>query len=120
MVPDPNADRTFTDSKLDWSEHKAEPHAAVLRTYRELIALRRARPELTDPWLDRLGVEVDESARTVVLHRASLRVVVNLGESPAEVLLGSPVREILLASGDAAPAGTSLTVPPESFAVAQL
>ena len=120
VVPDPNADRTFTDSKLDWSEHKAEPHAAVLRTYRELIALRRARPELTDPWLDRLGVEVDESARTVVLHRASLRVVVNLGESPAEVLLGSPVREILLASGDAAPAGTSLTVPPESFAVAQL
>jgi maltooligosyltrehalose trehalohydrolase len=120
VVPDPNAERTFTDSKLDWSEHKAEPHATVLRTYRELIALRRARPELTDPWLDRLGVEIDESARTVVLHRGALRVVVNLGNSPAEVPLGLPVREILLASADAAPADTSLTVPRESFAVVQL
>jgi hypothetical protein len=47
-------------------------------------------------------------------------VVVNLGNSPAEVPLGLPVREILLASADAAPAATSLTVPRESFAVVKL
>jgi hypothetical protein len=35
----------------------------VLSTYRELIALRKARPELSDPWLEDVEVDVDEEAR---------------------------------------------------------
>jgi maltooligosyltrehalose trehalohydrolase len=120
IVPDPNAESTFTESRLDWSELDAEPHATLLRTYRRLIALRRARPELSEPWLGRLGVEVDEVARTVVLVRGSLRVVVNLGASVARVELGRPVRTLLLASGGAIDEGTVLGVPAESFAVVEL
>jgi maltooligosyltrehalose trehalohydrolase len=121
-VPDPNAENTFTESKLDWSEPDTEPHATLLRTYRRLIALRRARPELSEPWLDRLEVEVDEAARTVVLVRGSLRVVVNLGASKARVGLGRPVREVLLASGDVGDGweGAAIGVPAESFAVVEL
>jgi len=133
-VPDPNADATFLDSKLDWSEPKAEPHATLLRTYRELIALRRDRPELSDPWLDRLRVEVHETTRTVVLCRGELRVAVNLSDRPATVPLHRPVTEVLLTStgatleraatpdrtaGDPA-LGTELTLPAESFAVVAL
>jgi maltooligosyltrehalose trehalohydrolase len=120
QVPDPNAERTFLDSKLDWSEPDAEPHVALLRTYRDLIALRRARAELTDPWLDRLRVEAHEAARTVVLHRGTLRVVVNLGAEPATVALDVPVREILLASAVPSVEDTDLLVPAESFAVVAL
>jgi maltooligosyltrehalose trehalohydrolase len=120
QVPDPNAESTFLDSKLDWSEPDAEPHTTLLRTYRDLIALRRARPELTDPWLDRLLVEVHEAARTVVLHRGDLRVVVNLGARPATVALDGPGREILLASADPSIKDTDLFIPAESFAVVEL
>ncbi len=120
LVPDPNADSTFTDSKLDWSEPASEPHATLLRTYRALIALRRARPELTDPWLDRLQVTVDEDARTVVLHRGALRVVVNLGDTEAGVALDRPVDEVLLTSAGAEPKDATLSVPAEAFAVVRL
>jgi maltooligosyltrehalose trehalohydrolase len=117
QVPDPNAEETFTGSRLDWSEPDRDPHAGLLRTYRELIALRRAEPELTDPRLDRFTVEVDERARTVVLHRGRLRVVVNLGAEPAKIEVGAG--EVLL--GDATISGPDdVTVPGESFAVLRL
>jgi maltooligosyltrehalose trehalohydrolase len=120
VVPDPNAEETFTNSKLDWSEPAAEPHATLLRTYRDLIALRKARPELTDPWLERLRVVAREEDRTVVLHRGALRVAVNLGAEAVTLTLDYPAREILLASADAKAAGTELTIPAESFAVVEL
>jgi maltooligosyltrehalose trehalohydrolase len=119
-VPDPNAEQTFRRSKLDWSEPGAEPHATLLRTYRGLIALRRARPELTDPRLDALAVDVDEAARTLVLHRGRLRVVVNLGPAPATVALGAPPGEVLLASGAVAADRGGAHLDAESFAVLTL
>jgi maltooligosyltrehalose trehalohydrolase len=119
-VPDPNAEQTFLRSKLDWSEPGTEPHAALLRLYQDLIALRRARPELSDPRLDRLAVTVDERNRTVVLHRGALRVVVNLGPAATAVALDAPVTEVLLASGAATTAPQGVALPGESFAVVAL
>lgn len=62
-------------------------HTRMLELYRALIALRKARPELTDPRLARTSVEVDEDARSLVIHRGAepgdLTIVVNLGESTA-------------------------------------
>ena len=116
-VPDPNAEATFTDSKLDWAEPAQEPHATLLRVYQELIALRRAWPELSDPWLDKVDVDFDEDARTVVLHRGRLRVAANLGGDAVNVDLRTPVDRILLASEPAEGEETALTLNPESFAI---
>jgi maltooligosyltrehalose trehalohydrolase len=115
-VPDPNADSTFLDSKLDWTEREQEPHATLLRLHRELITLRRTWPELTDPWLDEVDVAVDEEARTVVVHRGKLRVVCNLADTPASVPVG-PIARILLASEPVEGSGSELKLPPESFAI---
>ena len=90
-VPDPNDEQTFLDSKLDWSEPEKEPHATLLRTYQELIALRKRHPELSDPWLDGIGVDVHEPARTLVVNRGDLRVVVNLGPEPVTLSLGARI-----------------------------
>ncbi|HEX8519360.1 MAG TPA: malto-oligosyltrehalose trehalohydrolase [Pseudonocardia sp.] len=119
-VPDPTADATFTDSKLDWSEPDEEPHAAVLSAYRELIALRKARPELSDPWLDEVEVDVDEEARTLLLHRGALRLAVNLGDAGVTFDLGVPIQRVLLASEPVEVADAALTVGPEAFAIAEL
>ncbi len=120
QVPDPTAEQTFHDSKLDWHEAEQEPHATLLTTYRELIALRKARPELSDPWLDEVEVDVDEEARTLVLHRGALRLAVNLGEGAVTFALGLPVRRVLLASEPVEIDDDALTVGPESFAIAEL
>jgi maltooligosyltrehalose trehalohydrolase len=119
-VPDPNAESTFLDSKLDWDELDDEPHATLLRVYQELITLRRQWPALSDPWLDRIDVAFDEQARTVLLHRGTLRVAVNLGGETVTIDLNAPIERILLASEPAEGHETALTLGPESFAVVAL
>jgi maltooligosyltrehalose trehalohydrolase len=46
LIPDPQAQETFDRSRLDWSEVEREPHAAVLRLYRELLRIRRDAPAM--------------------------------------------------------------------------
>ncbi len=47
-IPDPNAESTFNNSKLDWSERQREPHAGWLALYSQLLKLRA---EHLFPWL---------------------------------------------------------------------
>jgi len=95
-VPDPNDEATFLRSTLRWDEADDGWHGDLLGCYRSLIALRRAHPELTDPWLGNLGVDVDAAAGWIVLHRGRLAVAVNLAEQPATVPLGRRPTGVLL------------------------
>src|SRR5581483_120195 len=105
-------------SKLDWFEPGRAPHGEVLAWYRELIALRRARPELTDPRLGRVGVEFDEAARWLVIRRGRLRIVANLAGEARLVPLDRPPAAVLAASGDGVAAGDgAVTVPATTFTV---
>jgi len=119
-VPDPNSEQTFLDSKLDWDEPAREPHRGLLDNYRNLVALRRAHPELSAPWLEEVEAEVDEAARTVVLHRGALRLAVNLGAGTAELAMDAPIVAVLLASDLAKAEGRELRLAPESYAVVSL
>jgi len=116
-VPDPNDERTFLRSKLRWPQAREGWHARLLDCYRSLIALRRARPELTDPWLPRLRVDYDEAARWIVLHRASLAVAINLAEHAATVPLGRRPTEVLLRWDDASLGEDAVKLGPHDFAV---
>ncbi len=40
-IPDPQSPETFRRSRLDWHEAAEEPHASLLRLYRDLLSLRR-------------------------------------------------------------------------------
>ncbi|PPK64035.1 malto-oligosyltrehalose trehalohydrolase [Actinokineospora auranticolor] len=112
-VPDPMSPDTVANSTLDWSEMERPEHASVFETYRALIALRRAHPELADPRLDRFVVE--SGPGWLLLHRGSLRLAVNLGAEPASV--PSPTRGVLLASTGIAATPDGLLLPPDTFAV---
>lgn len=98
-VPDPQDPATFERSKLDWSELADDKHADVLDFYRRLLALRRSRPELSDPRLDLVEVGYDEGARWLVVYRGALRVAVNLAAERQEVPLDGTPMSVLLASG---------------------
>ncbi|MEU7479576.1 malto-oligosyltrehalose trehalohydrolase [Lentzea sp. NPDC042327] len=108
-VPDPMSPQTVENSRLRWDEVGEGEHAKVYETYRALIALRRSRPELADPRLDRFVVEQD--GECFVLHRGQTRVVVNLGTTPVPL----PHGDVLLTSS-----ANPSSLPPDSFAVVAL
>ncbi|MFJ4971444.1 malto-oligosyltrehalose trehalohydrolase [Streptomyces sp. NPDC088755] len=87
-IPDPQDPATRDRSCLDWDEPGREPHAPLLAWYRELIALRRALPDLHDPDLASVKVAFDEDARWFAYRRGDLRIAVNLADEPAVIPLG--------------------------------
>lgn len=77
LVPDPQQESTFTDSKLDWDELADDRHATVLELYRALTQLRRSHSELTDPRLDHVRTLHDDDERWLVIVRGGMRVLIN-------------------------------------------
>jgi maltooligosyltrehalose trehalohydrolase len=117
-VPDPQDEATFLRSKLDWTQLDREPYLGLLAWYRELIALRRARPELTDPRLDRVAADFDEDARWIMVRRGRLRIAANLGPDAAGLALGQPGTGVLAASGPGVTIQQDrVTIPAAAFAV---
>ncbi|WJL95769.1 malto-oligosyltrehalose trehalohydrolase [Microbacterium sp. ET2] len=124
VVPDPQDPATFERSHLDWAEatsDAAEPrHRRTLALYRELARLRRELPDLTDPDFAALSAEADEDARTFVLHRGGVDVMVNFGTDAVTL----PMREtsrVLLTTDDAVSVdGARVTLPGRSAAVTTL
>lgn len=115
-VPDPQDHETFLRSKLDWDERATGRHHRLLQTYRDLLSLRAARAEVTDPWLEHLEVDYDEDERWIVVHRAALRLACNLGPDPVTVPVGgTPVLWWDPPTQDAT--GAATVVPGHSFVV---
>ena len=95
-VPDPQDPATFQRSKLDWDEREKPGHAEMLEFHRRLIALRRSRPDLSDPRLDE--VEVWHGDQYVVMRRGECVVAVNLAPVPQTISLRAVPRTVLLAT----------------------
>jgi maltooligosyltrehalose trehalohydrolase len=70
LIPDPQARRTFEDSRLDWAEREREPHAATLRFHRALLALRHAEPALRARGNDTLALEAADAGSLALLRHA--------------------------------------------------
>jgi maltooligosyltrehalose trehalohydrolase len=120
-IPDPQDPETFRRSKLDWSEVESEPHAELLDWYRRLVALRRQRPQLSDPRMNRIEVAYDEDARWLVLARGTLRVAVNLAGERQELPLDGPPMGVLLSSAHGfVYRDGCIELGPESVAVVEL
>lgn len=86
-VPDPQDTATFQNSKLDWSELTDDHHGELLRLYRDLLALRKSMPELTEPDFRKIDVEFDEVSRWLSIQRGKVVVALNFADSPRELPL---------------------------------
>jgi maltooligosyltrehalose trehalohydrolase len=83
-IPDPQADTTFTTSRLDWSEGGKEPHSSVLRLHQALLRLRRSHPALQAGRFEVRGVR---NSGVILIRRAaaeSLVVIVHLKHTSPE------------------------------------
>jgi maltooligosyltrehalose trehalohydrolase len=96
---------TFRRSVLDWDEPAAEPHAGLLDWHRSLIALRRARPELTDPRLTAASVATGDgdaaTGRWLTMRRGGVLVAANLGGGTVRLPVPGGGDRLLLASDPA-------------------
>jgi maltooligosyltrehalose trehalohydrolase len=99
-VPDPQDAATFQRSKLDWSELEQSPHAELLAFQTEVLRLRRAYADLTDPRFGLGEATADDNEGTVVFERGSVVLVVNFRDVPARAPIAGPV-EVLLTVGNA-------------------
>lgn len=93
-IPDPQAEATFHRSILRWEEREREPHAAVLRLYQDLLALRRSHPALRGGSF---------SVQPVGEHAIALRREAPGHHLLALVNLGGPTRVDLAASPELTP-----------------
>jgi maltooligosyltrehalose trehalohydrolase len=116
-VPDPQDPATFAASRLDWNELGKDEHREILDWHRDLIALRKRRPELADPWLSSVTTAYDEQQRWLVLHRGTLAVVCNLSDARRDIPVGRTAVEVVLASAAAELTGHAVSLPAESVAI---
>jgi maltooligosyltrehalose trehalohydrolase len=116
-VPDPQDPATFARSRLDWGELTGDRHAALLDWYRELIALRRRVPGLSDPRLERIRTAYDISGGWLLVRRDDLAVAANLGTG-AWTFPAGPAAELLAASDTRVRrSGTGILLPPDTVAI---
>lgn len=96
-VPDPQDASTFENSKLKWDELAEPGHAEMLQWYKDLIALRKSRRELTDGVLEQVDIDFDEEDRWFTMQRGGVVLVLALDEAGYSAGLDESV-ELLLAS----------------------
>ena len=117
-IPDPQDLETFQQSRLNWDEMDHEPHREVLEWYRQLIALRRSAPALTDGCLDAVEVQVNEPEGWLLLRRAPIALVANL--APERRVVPLRVRSLLLSSSlESAVRGDAMELAPDSVVIAE-
>ncbi len=68
-APDPQAEETFNNSRLQWHLLKQEPHQTMLRWYKNLIAMRKEQPVLRQLNRKQVDAEFNEKRGTLLLHR---------------------------------------------------
>jgi maltooligosyltrehalose trehalohydrolase len=67
--PDPQSEATFLKSKLNWDSQTSAQQTEMLDYYQQLIALRKSLPALHNLKRDQLTVTMNESCKTLQLHR---------------------------------------------------
>jgi maltooligosyltrehalose trehalohydrolase len=116
-IPDPQSPATFQRSKLNWDERSQPPHAAMLDWYRQLIALRRSTPDLTDPELAHVSVRYSDSGQWLVMERGSVTVAFSLAPQPIQLEIRPGSTIALASSPDIQLNNNALTLPPDAVAV---
>ncbi len=80
QIPDPEAEQTFTDSKLNWSEVNTGGHGEMLKWVKDLIHLRRCTVDLNDGDFHHMEASCTADGKGLTMRRGSVRVLMYLGD----------------------------------------
>lgn len=115
-VPDPQDPETFARSKLDWTESADPSRARLLELYRDLLAVRRLRPEFTGTWIPDHAVRYNQAENWIVITRGALELACNLGTDPVTVPV-TGITVLASAEPDSAAETAGTVLPGHSFAL---
>jgi maltooligosyltrehalose trehalohydrolase len=93
-APDPDAESTFLNSKLNWDAALSGEQRSLRELYRELLRLRRDTPALRDLALAEVSVQADDAKKTLTVTRGDVVIAINF--SDAEQTLDLPFSGSLL------------------------
>jgi maltooligosyltrehalose trehalohydrolase len=117
--PDPQSAETFRKSKIAWALAGEPRHAAVLRLYRDLIALRKRWPCLANCRKDLVRLDVNDEEQWLTLDRSDpdgskAMLLCNFG--PTDRTISTNTRQLdwqmVLWTGSANYGGNPATHPP--------
>ena len=111
QVPDPQAESTFLESKLNWAEREQPPHDGILQLYHDLLHLRRRAPALQTRSRDSFDVEAIGEDGLMITQRGddqTLLFVINL-RGKHNYTLPVPHWNVVLSSEEARYGGANST-----------
>jgi maltooligosyltrehalose trehalohydrolase len=113
---DPQDAETFARSRLDWTSLAKPSHAAMLRLYRDLIALRRETPALCNARRDLTTVAFSEEHRWLTVARSDpggsrATLIVNLSPRPQPIPVPGSLPPFALFTEDARYGGPAVDAP---------
>jgi maltooligosyltrehalose trehalohydrolase len=121
--PDPQDEATFLASKLDWTLVDAEGHKEMLALHRDLIALRKHHPALSNGRKDLAVVASSETPRFITVERRGehgdgVMLLVNLEDETQRIPFGGSAGtwDLALATDDVRFGGTG-PAPPSQLRV---
>jgi maltooligosyltrehalose trehalohydrolase len=112
----PQAESTFAESKLDWSEQKKPGHANLLALYKAGLRLRRELFGTANPPRKQWSVEADESSVTLHYRLPERRVAVHFRVKPGRETR-VPKGEVILSSNGAEFAGPTPALAAETVVI---
>jgi maltooligosyltrehalose trehalohydrolase len=116
-IPDPQDPATFERSKLQWSEIPQAPHSEILAWHRDLLALRRRLPDLTDARFERVHVSFSDEDQWLRVWRGGVELIANLASQATEFRVGQGATLELGSDPGVSLGGGSLKLPAESVAI---
>jgi maltooligosyltrehalose trehalohydrolase len=119
-VPDPQDHATFERSRLHWGELSEPAHAAMLDWYKQLIALRRKTPELTNGSLDEVDVQYDEEQKWLTMRRGPLMLALSLSGTTLSLCVPQAAELAIGSTAGIAVEQGRVTLPPDSVAILKI
>jgi maltooligosyltrehalose trehalohydrolase len=118
-IPDPASRETFERSKLNWRERSHAEHAVMLEWYRNLIALRRATPCLSDGEPGNTRATCSEEQMWLRFDRGPVAVLCNLASKAQSFTMPQHGRVLLASQDGVETSDGELSLPAETVAVLQ-
>nr|WP_321397146.1 malto-oligosyltrehalose trehalohydrolase [uncultured Desulfobacter sp.] len=118
-IPDPQAEKTFLQSRPNWDELHQEPHNHMLDWHHSLIKLRRRLPDLTDGRMEKICVFYDEIQRWLIMTRGAVMVACNFSQVPQSVSCAAVIdkKTVLCSKKGLVAKEDTLILPEETVAI---
>jgi maltooligosyltrehalose trehalohydrolase len=116
-IPDPEAQSTFENSKLNWEEMGNGNHSEMLSWYRALIQLRKAEPSLHGSRPGQTRTAFSESDKWFLIERGDVTLICNLGSAVRALPAPSHKRVLLTSRAGVTLVDHEITLPADSAVI---